>query len=238
MHDSWSLWVAFISLLNANLFWSLLDWRTGTTRSTRFNLQFFHVLLKKYSGTKRKELHFAFFFLFFFSREKLTRFILLKEVYALSWSQNDENSNHCKLVFATATFSLKPIVKKRGEVVSSRCLGCSVAMVSGSQQIVVLQIWQKITKRLTCITFLCMIKHRNKTVAHTFLPSFDHANVRLCQERLLWSRKFAIMVTWRHTSSLYNDGYLVFPPKWRWFTRAHYWVLRKSRHCNRPCFRI
>ena len=51
-----------------------------------------------------------------------------------------------------------------------------------------------------CMTFLCMIALRkNKTVAHTFLPTFDNANRRLCQVRLLWSRNFATMVTWRHT---------------------------------------
>ena len=62
--------------------------------------------------------------LFFFSPEKLTPLILLKEVYALFRSQNAEDSNHCKLVFATATFSLKPILEYRGEVVTSRFLGC------------------------------------------------------------------------------------------------------------------
>ena len=51
-----------------------------------------------------------------------------------------------------------------------------------------------------CMTFLCLIALRkNKTVAHTFLPSFDNANGRLCQVKLLWSRNFATLVTWRHT---------------------------------------
>ena len=37
-----------------------------------------------------------------------------------------------------------------------------------------------------CMTFLCMIvRRKNKTVAHTFLPSFDNANGHLCQVRLL-----------------------------------------------------
>ena len=42
----------------------------------------------------------------------------------------------------------------------------------------VLQVWQKATKKLNCacVTFLCMILLRNKTLAHTFLPSFDNAN--------------------------------------------------------------
>ena len=51
----------------------------------------------------------------------------------------------------------------------------------------------------TCMTFLSMTTLRNKTVAHTFLPSFDNANGRLCQERLLRCRNIATMVTWRHS---------------------------------------
>ena len=42
-----------------------------------------------------------------------------------------------------------------------------------------------------CMTLLYMITLRNKTVAHTFLPSFNNANGRLCQERLLRSRNLA-----------------------------------------------
>ena len=53
------------------------------------------------------------------------------------------------------------------EVVTSRCLGNK----------------RKKTKKMTCIqSFLCMIALRSKTVAHTFLPSFDNANGRLCQD--------------------------------------------------------
>ena len=37
-------------------------------------------------------------------------------------------------------------------------------------------------ERLDCMTFLCMIELRDKTVAH---PSFDKANGHLCQERFL-----------------------------------------------------
>ena len=48
---------------------------------------------------------------------------------------------------------------------------------------------------MTCMTFLYIIALRNKTVAHTFLPSFDNANDRLCQERLMKSRNLATMVT-------------------------------------------
>ena len=47
----------------------------------------------------------------------------------------------------------------------------------------------------TCMTFLNLIALRNKTVAHTFLSSFDNVNGRLCQERLLRSRNIATMVT-------------------------------------------
>ena len=35
----------------------------------------------------------------------------------------------------------------------------------------------------------------------------------------------------------YGDGYHIFPPKWRWFTPAHYLVLRKSPACSRPLLR-
>ena len=76
---------------------------------------------------------------------------------------------------------------------------CHVAMVAKFLHIktVILQIWQKKTKKLTCMTFLCMIARRNKTVAHTFLPdrSFENANGRLCQDGLLRSRNFNTMVT-------------------------------------------
>ena len=40
------------------------------------------------------------------------------------------------------------------------------------------------TKKLTYMTFLYMIALRNKTLAHTFLLSFNNANGRLFQERL------------------------------------------------------
>ena len=45
--------------------------------------------------------------------------------------------------------------------------------ISGSQRTVVLQIWQKNkpTEKMTCITFLCRIALRNKTVVHTFSHS-------------------------------------------------------------------
>ena len=40
------------------------------------------------------------------------------------------------------------------------------------------------------MTFLCMI-----TLAHFFVPSLDNANDRLCQERLLRSRRFSTILT-------------------------------------------
>ena len=45
------------------------------------------------------------------------------------------------------------------------------------------------------MNFRCMIALRNKTVARTFPLSFDNANDRLSQERVLRFRNFASMVT-------------------------------------------
>ena len=70
------------------------------------------------------------------------------------------------------------------------------------------------------MTYQCMIALGNKTVAHTFLLSFDNVNGCLCQEKWLRSINIDTMVTWRHTSVLYiryirksqyNDR------KWRWW---------------------
>ena len=59
-------------------------------------------------------------------------------------------------------------------------------------------------KKVTCMTLLCLIALRNKTVVHTnFLPSFYNANGRLCEEGMLRSSNLATMVTWRQTSPLY-----------------------------------
>ena len=84
---------------------------------------------------------------------------------------------------------------KRGAVVTSRCHG---SKISGSQQTVLLQIWQKTQKslkKMTFMTFSCSIALRNKTVANTFRPSSNNANGRLSQEVMLRSRNFATMVT-------------------------------------------
>ena len=82
----------------------------------------------------------------------------------------------------------------RGQVVTSRYHG---SKISGYQQTAVLQICQK-----------KQTKKKQKWrgwpfLAHTFLPSLDNADGRLCKERLLRSRNFASMVMWRHTSLLY-----------------------------------
>ena len=85
----------------------------------------------------------------------------------------------------------------------SCCHGSKIS--GGSQEIVVLQIWQKKKmKKIMCMTFLYIIALRNKTVSHTFLPWFDNVKGRLCQERLLRSRNFATMVMQHHTTLLYS----------------------------------
>ena len=63
-----------------------------------------------------------------------------------------------------------PFQDNREEVVTSRCHG---SKMSGSQLTMVLQIYGKGKKtKLTCMTFLCMIRLRNKTVTRTSLQSF------------------------------------------------------------------
>ena len=41
---------------------------------------------------------------------------------------------------------------------------CHGSKISGSQQAMILQIWQKKMKCLTCMTFLCMISLRSMAV--------------------------------------------------------------------------
>ena len=65
----------------------------------------------------------------------------------------------------------------------------------GSQETVVLQIWQK-KKRKKIVTY-------DFPVLQTFLPLFDNANDLFCQERLLSSRNFATIVTWRRIFPFY-----------------------------------
>ena len=45
-------------------------------------------------------------------------------------------------------------------------------------------------KKLTCLTFLCMIALRNKTVVHSFPQSFDIANGHLNKKRIGEIQKF------------------------------------------------
>ena len=73
----------------------------------------------------------------------------------------------------------------RGEVVTSRCHGSEAWSCRYGRK--------KNTKKLTCMTFRCIIALKNKTVAHTFLPLFDNANGRLCQERLFRTTIFAVI---------------------------------------------
>ena len=63
----------------------------------------------------------------------------------------------------------------------SRCHG---RKISGSRQTVVQQIWQKKSEKFTFMTFPPTIALRNKMLTHSFLPSFDNANDRLCQEEI------------------------------------------------------
>ena len=58
----------------------------------------------------------------------------------------------------------------------------------GSQETVVLQIWQKKRKKNVIYDF---------PVSQTFLPLFDSANGLFCQERLLSSKNVATVVTRR-----------------------------------------
>ena len=85
----------------------------------------------------------------------------------------------------------KQFWRKQRQVVTSRCHSSNI---SGFQHTMVLQKREK----LTCMTFLCVIAHQEQNEAHTFLPSFDNSDGRLCQERLR-SRNRATLVTWRHT---------------------------------------
>ena len=69
---------------------------------------------------------------------------------------------------------------------------------------------KKGTKKLKCLTFICMIALRNKTVAHFLIPSFDNANSRLCQERVLGCRNFATVYFGNMTSHFYPLLLIIF----------------------------
>ena len=117
---------------------SPLDWRTRTTTSKRFDLKCFRVFFK-YRPPRKASFYNS-------SLEKLALLSLVKEVNALSRSQNDITSTIWYLVSATSTVSLKLVVE-----------------------------WRRLPR---------------------------------------------------------------FPPKWRWFTREHYSLLRKSRTRSRTRLRI
>ena len=94
------------------------------------------------------------------------------------------------------------------------------------------------------MTFLCMTALRNQTVAHTFLPLFDHANSSLCQERLFTGRSmnFATMVTRCNISPLYCQSLLkvlLAAQNWNLFSwtkqltcKTEYWNLYIIILCN------
>lgn len=69
---------------------------------------------------------------------------------------------------------------------------------------------KKETKKLKCLTFMCMILLRNRTVAHFSIPSFDNVNSRLDQERVLRSRNFATVYLGTMTSHLYPLLLIIF----------------------------
>ena len=61
----------------------------------------------------------------------------------------------------------------------------------------------KTTEKLSCLTLLCMIALRNKTVVHTFFYRSTMQMAVSVKKRLLRAWNFATMATWRHTSPLY-----------------------------------
>ena len=75
--------------------------------------------------------------------------------------------------------------------------------ISGSQQTLVTQIWREKTKRNDTYDFSVHCSTLEQNGSSHFFPSFDNANGRLCQERLLRSTNVATMVRWRHTSPLH-----------------------------------
>ena len=77
------------------------------------------------------------------------------------------------------------------------------------------------------MTFRCLIAHRNKTVAHTFLLSFVNGNEPLCQEQYLRSRNFATMVTWRHASLYFSEFLWV-----SWCERVFSQTVKKQWVCE------
>ena len=109
----------------------------------------------------------------------------------------------CFYLFKNNWSRLHKILYKWWREVVTSCYHGS--KISGYQQTVVLQIWQRKQKNV-CLTFLSVIALRNKTVVHVFLPSFNNKNGCLHQERLFRSRNLAAMVTWRHLSLYCRRG--------------------------------
>ena len=72
---------------------------------------------------------------------------------------------------------------------------CHGSKISGSQQTEVLHIWQKKKRKNDIYDYPVHDALRNKTITHTFLPSFDNANCCLCEERLFRSRNVVTLVT-------------------------------------------
>ena len=92
-------------------------------------------------------------------------------------------------------------------------------------------------KKLACMTFLCMTAPRNKTVAHTFRSSFDNANGRLCQERLLRSRNFATMVTCRAVKKFLSSR-LIMNTRQLWNAHQRHKFLRAEASRDILKFRV
>ena len=71
-----------------------------------------------------------------------------------------------------------------------------------------------------CMNFLCVIALSRKTVAHTFLPSFDNANGGLCQERL---SRFKIFCYHGNVTSRFSSLF-----KWGSRFFSLFWTSRRS----------
>ena len=63
----------------------------------------------------------------------------------------------------------------------SRCHG---SKISGSRQIVAQQIWQKKSENIYIYDFPAHDCAEEQRLTHSFLPSFDKADDRLCQEKI------------------------------------------------------
>ena len=103
---------------------------------------------------------------------------------------------------------LQFVVLLERRFVTSRCHD---SKISGSQQTVVLHKRREKKTKNDIYDYPVHDALRNKTITHTFLPSFDNANCCLCEERLFRSRNFVTLVTWPQTSPLYwstSSGFL------------------------------